>query len=85
MSRCRDLAIFLVTTTDRQTDRLLYPCACARGKKGGTEIIKSGTAADFGPKIGTVPLKAGQLVSMVFGRGIAFSSRNSMNITIPMD
>ena len=37
--RCRDLVIFVVTTdrrtggqTDGQTDRLLYPCACARGK-----------------------------------------------------
>ena len=35
MPRCQDLAIFMVTTTDRQTDRqtsqLLYPCACAWG------------------------------------------------------
>ena len=33
--RCRDLAIFVVTTdgqTDRQTNRLRYPCACARGR-----------------------------------------------------
>ena len=33
-------------------------------KESGTERIKSGTAANFRPKIGTVPLKAGQLVSM---------------------
>ena len=26
--RCRDLAIFMVTTTDGSTD---YPCACVRG------------------------------------------------------
>ena len=34
MPRSRDLAIFVVTTdgqVDKQTDRLLYPCACARG------------------------------------------------------
>ena len=34
VSRCRDLAIFVVTTdrwTDGQINRLLYPCACARG------------------------------------------------------
>ena len=30
MPRSRDLAIFVVTT-DGRTDRLLYPCACARG------------------------------------------------------
>ena len=34
--RCRDLAIFVVTTdrhTDGQTDRLLNLCGCARGNK----------------------------------------------------
>ena len=34
MPRTRDMAIFVVTTdrqTSRQTNRLLYPCACARG------------------------------------------------------
>ena len=44
MPRCRDLAIFVMTTdrqTDRQTNRLLYPCACARGnEKRGVEAIK---------------------------------------------
>ena len=34
-------------------------------QKSGTERIKSGIAVDFGPKIRTVPLKVGQLVSMV--------------------
>ena len=34
-------------------------------KTSGIERIKSGTAANFGLKIGTVPLKAGQLVSML--------------------
>ena len=29
MPTCRDLAMFAVTTT---ANRLLYPCACARGK-----------------------------------------------------
>ena len=30
--RCWDLVILVVTTTtDRQTDQLLYPCACVRG------------------------------------------------------
>ena len=33
-------------------------------KWGPSERIKSGTAANFGPKVGTVPLKVGQLVSM---------------------
>ena len=30
---CRDLAIFVVTTTTDRPIRLLYPCACAQGKK----------------------------------------------------
>ena len=37
-------------------------------KKSGTERVKSGTEASFGPKIGTVPLKAGQLVSMTLSQ-----------------
>ena len=32
MPRSRDLAIFVVTTADRQTNRLLYPWACEQGK-----------------------------------------------------
>ena len=35
LPRCRDLALFVVTTdrrADGQTDRLLYPCTCMRGK-----------------------------------------------------
>ena len=35
-------------------------------QKSGTERIKSRRAANFGPKIGTVPLKVGQLVSMCY-------------------
>ena len=41
------------------------------GKKKWDRENKSGTAANFGPKIGTVPLKAGQLVSMLLG-GVSY-------------
>ena len=33
-------------------------------KKAGQSDKKSGTEANFGPKIGTVPLKAGRLEGM---------------------
>ena len=33
MPRCRDLTIFVMTTTDRQTNRLLYPCTCMQDNK----------------------------------------------------
>ena len=36
--RCRDLAI-LVVTTDRQTNQLLYPCACARGNNTHARLV----------------------------------------------
>ena len=42
MPRCRDLAIFVVKTdgqTDRQTNRLLYPCACARGNYNDRQSV----------------------------------------------
>ena len=41
MPRCQDLAILVVTTTDRQTDQLLYPCTCARDNKACLDIIYS--------------------------------------------
>ena len=38
MPKCRDLAIFVVTI-DRRTNRLLYPRACARGKKATRGLL----------------------------------------------